>query len=370
MSRRILLTVTGLFPQVITETLWALGQEDLADYPTELHVVTTAEGANRARLLLCSRDPGWLDRLAREHRLPSLQLPPQHIHVLRDARGEALADIRSPEDNRLAADQIAGLIRDFTRHPGSRLHVSLAGGRKTMGFFAGHALSLYGRPGDRLSHVLVSHPFESNAGFFFPTVGEHVLFTPPPESRPIDARDASVTLADLPFVRLRPWLSEDGQNHGSYSDIVAAAQRALAAPEVHIDPGRGQMHCAGLRVHLPPAALAFYLLFAERRRQQLPAIAWNDPQLTEAYLRIYRRLPGTEERLRRVCAGLAEGMSAEIFQERRSRVHGALRQALGSSGAQPYLIHPDGRRPHTRYGLELPPDNIGIAAPGAEEGQP
>jgi CRISPR-associated protein (TIGR02584 family) len=33
--------------------------------------------------------------------------------------------------------------------------MSIAGGRKTMGFYAGYALSLYGRAQDRMSHVLV-----------------------------------------------------------------------------------------------------------------------------------------------------------------------------------------------------------------------
>ena len=57
---------------------------------------------------------------------------------------------------------ITNLIRAFTADPESALHVSIAGGRKTMGFFLGYALSLYGRAQDKLSHVLVSPPFESS----------------------------------------------------------------------------------------------------------------------------------------------------------------------------------------------------------------
>jgi CRISPR-associated protein (TIGR02584 family) len=48
------------------------------------------------------------------------------------------------------------------------LHVSIAGGRKSMGFFAGYAFSLFGRTQDRLSHVLVNDPFESFPDFYFP----------------------------------------------------------------------------------------------------------------------------------------------------------------------------------------------------------
>jgi len=44
--RRILLMVTGRTPQVVTETLYALSvKRDPPFIPTEVHLVTTAEGA-------------------------------------------------------------------------------------------------------------------------------------------------------------------------------------------------------------------------------------------------------------------------------------------------------------------------------------
>src|SRR2546427_12173331 len=56
--RRLLLAVTGLSPQVVTETLYALTQKvSPAFVPTEIHLLTTAEGAERARLTLLSDDP-------------------------------------------------------------------------------------------------------------------------------------------------------------------------------------------------------------------------------------------------------------------------------------------------------------------------
>ena len=47
--------------------------------------------------------------------------------------------------------------------PNIQLHVSLAGGRKSMGFFAANALSVWGRDIDRFTDVLVSEPYESKA---------------------------------------------------------------------------------------------------------------------------------------------------------------------------------------------------------------
>lgn len=70
--RRILLVVTGLTPQVVTETLYALacapadGGE--AWIPDEVHLVTTSTGAENARLTLLEGE-GWFHRL-REVSIP------------------------------------------------------------------------------------------------------------------------------------------------------------------------------------------------------------------------------------------------------------------------------------------------------------
>ena len=46
-----------------------------------------------------------------------------------------------------------------------------------MGFYLGYAFSLYARPQDRLSHVLVSSPFESHPEFFYPPATPRRLST-------------------------------------------------------------------------------------------------------------------------------------------------------------------------------------------------
>ena len=105
--RRILLAVTGLSPQIVTETLHALaiGHDD-PFVPTEVHLITTAEGAERARLALLSDKPGWFHRLRKDFGLPEIAFDGGHIHILRDASGQPMADIRSPADNLACADFI------------------------------------------------------------------------------------------------------------------------------------------------------------------------------------------------------------------------------------------------------------------------
>ena len=92
-----------------------------------------------------------------------------------------------PADNDATADAITERLRAFTADPETALHVSIAGGRKTMGYYLGYALSLFGRPQDRLSHVLVSPPFESHPQFYYPSPGERVIHTLGPNPQPLDA---------------------------------------------------------------------------------------------------------------------------------------------------------------------------------------
>ncbi len=119
--RRILLCVTGLSPQILTETLYALAVEQQPPFvPGEIHLLTTADGAERARLTLLSADPGWFHRLCRDYGLHGIHFDENCIHILRDRWNQPLGDIRSLEDNDAAADQITALVRALTAAQGAR----------------------------------------------------------------------------------------------------------------------------------------------------------------------------------------------------------------------------------------------------------
>ena len=98
--RRVLLAVSGLTPQIVTETLYALAADEFAPFvPTEVHLITSAEGARRAELSLLSDDLGWFHKLCADYHLPGVKFDRSHIHVMRDAHGQPMNDIRSPADN-------------------------------------------------------------------------------------------------------------------------------------------------------------------------------------------------------------------------------------------------------------------------------
>jgi len=364
--RRVLVAVTGLSPQIVTETLYALAiaAEGTPFVPTEIHLITTRSGAEKARLALLSDDPGWFHQLCHDYELPPIRFAADTIHVLRDGDGGALEDIRSLDDNRHAADGITELVRAFTADPDCALHVSIAGGRKTMGFFLGYALSLYGRPQDRLSHVLVSEPFESSGGFYYPTPFSRVLELP--GGRLVDTANALITLAELPFVSLRHGLPEALlTGHASYNQTVEAARQALAPPELQLDLAARRVRAAGKVFALPPAELALPSVFARRALRgeaplpappkELPDVEWRQRYLIE--LRWIDGLLGERDDTERA---LKKGMDGGYFSTHLSKLRKILQRELGPAAA-PYLISDGGSRPR-RYSLELRPTAVGYGA--------
>ena len=364
-QRRILLAVTGLSPQVVTETLYALALEGGHErMPTEVHLVTTAQGAERAQLALLSNEPGWFRRLLADYRLPPVVFGPDNIHVLRDAAGVPLDDIRSPEDNLLCADFITEKVRELTADAGAALHVSIAGGRKTMGFFLGYALSLFGRPQDRLSHVLVSEPFESTWEFFYPTPYSRVIETR--DKSIADTRNAQVTLAEIPFVSLRHGLPDrllDGR--ATFKEAVDAARVTVGPPALHIEMTTCMVTAGGCQFRLSPANLAMLALFARRAKNGEPPLhappkSAPDPAWAERFLHELRRTGRPLRDIGKSEDALSTGMEGEFFSSRLSNLNTALKKALGASAAMPYLIDDGGRRPGL-YRLRLAPGAITIS---------
>ena len=360
-QRRVLLAVCGLSPQIVTETIYALASASEEPFvPTEVHLITTREGAQRAELSLLSDDLGWFHKLCADYHLPGIHFDRRNIHIVRDAGVRGLDDIRSIEDNRAAADFITARVREFSADAHCALHVSIAGGRKTMGFYLGYALSLYGRPQDRLSHVLVSEPFENSIDFFYPTPYSRVLQTR--EGKLADTAMAEVTLAEIPFVSLRHGLPQALlAGHASFSETVQAAQAALAPPELVLDLARRRILAGGIEVDLPPSELALLAVFARLALSgggTLPAPAKGVPvpEWAQRFLREYRAITGPMADADATERALRHGMDGEYFSVRKSKLERRLKAALGPA-ADSYRIRGGERRPG-KYHLVLTPDAI------------
>lgn len=360
-SRRILLCVTGLSPQIVTETLYALAiQHQPAFIPTEVHLLTTSEGAKLAQAALLHPDGGqFLTLFAEWPHLAQPAMNTQTIHIIAGPDKRPLADIRTPEENTAAADAIAAVVRDLTQDPECAVHVSIAGGRKTMGFYLGYALSLYARPQDRLSHVLVSAPFESHPEFFYPPRQPRRLATR--DGHHIDTADARITLAEIPFVRLRHGLPEKLlQGEVQFSDAVDAVQRSFAPPHLSIHLTHRRVLCGETHVNLKPQLLAWLTWWATLVQKGRPYASWRDAD-ADWFLTIYRTVVGIDAvDYEKTAALLSHGMEKEFFQTKNAKLGRTLKDALGLS-APPYLLTTTGKRPHTRRGLTLAAENIHIS---------
>ena len=363
-KRRILLAVSGLSPQIVTETIYALAASPDAPFvPTEVHLITTREGAQRAELSLLSDDLGWFHKLCKDYDLPGITFSRKNIHIMRDANERGMDDIRTIGDNRAAADFITARVREFSADPDCALHVSIAGGRKTMGFYLGYALSLYGRPQDRLSHVLVSEPFENSFDFFYPTPYSRVLTVTRNGIKSLaDAAMAEVTLAEIPFVSLRHGLpAKLLSGHASFNETVIAAQAALAAPELVVNLATRSIRAGGQAIELPPAELALLAVFVRQAIQggpALPAPPKGSPDMAWAkrFLREYRSCHHTLVDIEATERALKAVMDGEYFSHRKSKLERRLNSALGPAATH-YRIDDGGTRPR-KYRLTLSPESV------------
>lgn len=364
-SRRILLAVTGLTPQIVTETLYALTiQSDPPFIPTEVHVITTAEGAERARLSLLDPKSGHFHAFCAEQGLSEkIAFPPAHIHIITDAAGRPLQDIRTPEDNLRSADFIAHHVREFCRDSKAALHVSIAGGRKSMGFFIGYSLSLFGRAQDRLSHVLVSEPFESHRDFYYPPKEGKILHDR--NERPVSTADARIMLAEIPFVRLRGGIPPSLQKRDiSFSEAIGLTQAGLAFVSLAFDLPARTLLCGGQAIKLPPDLFAFYLWLAVDRvanKTEDSLLVWRDRR-PEEFLTLYKKIQGAcSDRYEKAETALKNGFDESFIEPKISKLNRKLREALPLECSR-YQIERGGKKPNTGYRLALPAGCITLPA--------
>lgn len=361
-SRRILLAVAASSPQIITETIYALTQQtEPAFMPTEIHVITTLRGQSFINQVFGEQGGrAWLHRLCDDYSLSCPDFSNLHIHVISDAAGRALEDVRTCSDNTDAADFITQTVQQLTADPDSALVVSLSGGRRTMTFYVGYALSLYGRPQDRLTHVLIEDERFFNNEFFYPPPTETWVVRD--DNSGFDASKVEVTLADIPFVRLREGLPSrllSGQT--SFSDTVDAAQAELLPARVLFNTKTTELICGETPIKMNVVELSFYVMMLRRCANNLAPVRWTDEGLADEFLAVYLSINDTSGTYDRVKKTLKNGMTKEYFEQRKSRVNRALKEGLGKRLSLSYIVDSHGKRPNTRFGLTLSASVITLA---------
>jgi CRISPR-associated protein (TIGR02584 family) len=381
--REILIFVTGTTPQIVTETLYCLTLAvEPPIFPDEIHIITTSSGREKIEAELLGR--GSLAAFSKEFNLPPIPLTTKSIHVVCDEKGSPLEDIRNVSHNESLGDFIANFIRERTQDPGVRLHCSLAGGRKTMSFYLGSALQLFGRPWDKLYHVLVTPEFESHPEFYYKPKKNRVFEIKDFNGgavRKLNTRDAQISLAELPFVRLRDKIPSDGKG---FKELVKEGQReidmASIQPSVRANLSEKVIYIGHEGIDMVPMQIALYANLLRRKLEgcHFPERAYcfdctdcfphlgdlsNRKTLDEIvrdYQRAYGPSSGRVEEFQKHWEKKG-GIDQDTLRQNISKINTTLKEAIKDETLLPYfVISPVGKHGSKRYGVRVEKGKIVI----------
>ncbi len=263
--KNVLLAITGASPQVVTETLYALHTEGKT-FPDEMYIITTLG----CKKMLCEGffEKAHLAALFNEYEMPEIKFDESHIWLIEDEQANPVNDAKSIEDQTFMADFITRKVYELTQQEDIAIHASIAGGRKTMAFYLGYAMSLLARPQDSLSHVFVNDEFEFVKDFYYPTKQSNIIDGKYGQG-PVDTINAVVTLAEIPFVRMRASVDTqliNAMGKMSFSQTVstlnATHSKSLA---ITLSRKAKTLSITGVDIKLSPKELAFYLWLAEQK---------------------------------------------------------------------------------------------------------
>ncbi|MBN1292946.1 MAG: TIGR02584 family CRISPR-associated protein [Candidatus Latescibacteria bacterium] len=369
--KNILLAVIGLSPQVITETLFALHQQRRRI--DAIHVITTRKGKEAINAILLAPNGGQYYRYCADYGIDprSIDFGFDHVHVIADKYGIERDDITDEGDNEVLLRKCLELTFKFTKDTNTAVFFSVAGGRKTMTSCLTLAAQLYGRPQDRIYHVLVSPEFESNRDFYYP----------PPKSIPIELKDAkghpyiketkyaAINLIHIPFVSIRDKLAEDMLDKPKDPATLMLSLIREEPYRLTVDILSSKITYKNLEIDMMPARLALYALFAMQKKDCTKEAA-SCRNCTDCYMDIhdiykqqdrlielYSRISGSREPMEMSNSGIC-GITPENFNSYKSKIKEDLRKGFGLYALPELEIESVGKRPDTRYGLRMERDSI------------
>jgi CRISPR-associated protein (TIGR02584 family) len=270
---KVLIAVTGMSPAILTETVWALAQQEDPWIPDQVIAITTRTGKTAIEQLLLNGG-GWarLRSALAKKGLPVTESmafgASDSIRVIGDGSRD-YEDIATPEESGIAADFLLGVLRQYTEQPDTEIMASIAGGRKTMSALMMSCISLLGRTQDRACHVLADDAFlAANRDFLFP-------------ANQREQNAAKVQLCEIPFVRVRGWYEKEFHKvPPSYMQLVNKVQGIAPAPANYplltLDAVKGSFLIDKQPVSLSNSEFALvYLMLCRIQRDELPA-SWYD----------------------------------------------------------------------------------------------
>ncbi len=362
--RNILLAVSGLSPQIITEAMYALLSQ--GKHVDELHIITTEPGKRLIDSWFIVDNNGPLQQLLRAFGIdPSTFFFGSETIYVPKKYDKEITDIFSEDDNEVLLALCLEKACRFTALSNNRLWFLVAGGRKTMTSCLTLAAQIYGRKQDRIFHVLMSPDFENSPDFWYPPKEPTLvrLKNRNGEFFYKNARYAKINLISIPFVSVRHHL-ENSLLSSPHSPGTLLASLIREDRECLVVSLKNRTVSLGSReLDLNPACLALYAFFITKKlTASCPAdvdclscsrcclsigqVYSHQPEITELYNRIIgqEKLPETMSD-----TGIAS-LTSENFNSYKSKIKKKFEAHFGYRAAE-LIIAGKGKRPDTRYGI-------------------
>lgn len=371
--KSILLAVSGLNPQVITETLYALHQNNRE--VDAIHVITSREGKERIYAQLFGGEDGQYNRYLTEYGIDrtSIEFSQRNIHVITDEHGNEIYDIINESHNEHLLKKCLELAFHFTGRADTAVLFSVAGGRKTMSSCLTLAAQMYGRPQDRLYHVLVSPEFESNRDFFYPPKDSRTIELRDDHGRPFfkDSKYAEVNLIHIPFVSIRERLPGEILREPKDPGTLMLSLIREDETRLILNLVSGKVVYGSMELDLMPARLALYAFFAMQKKD-CPREKGTCENCTECFLDmqaiyekqgeitdLYRKVSGRRTLREMSDTGITR-LNAENFNMYKGKIKQDLLNRFGPYALKDLEIASAGKRPYTLYGVRMDRSKIEI----------
>jgi len=365
----ILFAVLGTTPQVLTEALYALHKSDKKINAIE--IITTQTGYDYINAMLLANGDGAYYCYLKDYNISKdqIEFSKENITILKYPNGKSINDITSLTENQILMFTVLKKACELTASVDTTVYFLIAGGRKTMSSCLSLAAQLYGRPYDRIYHVLVSPDFENCRNFFYP----------PPKSKSIELLDskgqpfiketryADIELINMPFVSIREHLPVELLNN--LKDIKQLMPYLIMDKPHHLKLilATCQIIYGNKSIKLIPAYMAFYAFFVQKKlkcNQLDNCDECNDcfmdiqeiMDANEEIVSLYKQIIQLQNRYVDEDKKGIYALTKEDIRIYKAKINESLRRAFGHNYSSRLCITSVGEKPNTKYGITLGKD--------------
>lgn len=295
----VLISVVGMSPAILTETIWALHQERPDLLPDEVKVYTTQTAWENLQKIMVENKNGisvWKELQEKVGKKMMLTK-----HIFHDANGADLRDIVTSDEQKLVADQLLRGIREY-KNPQQevcRVVGSIAGGRKSMSALMYAAMSLGADADDIITHVLADEKASNCREFFFPEQSEQKLTAIiNKKTVKFEAKDTQIDLAEIPFVPLATLVNDTNfGTGGTFAKLVHRARNTVSKmnPEqikIKLCSSNYWVEINGEKITLKPdcylllAIMAMHVINCNNKKESISPLTF---ELAFGYLRYLKK---------------------------------------------------------------------------------